>query len=54
MLAAAAFNFKRMINKWKKIFFLFFQTLFSHFQTIFFSFSFYFFFKKEPNELFKA
>jgi IS5 family transposase len=54
MLAAAAFNFKRMINKWKKIFFHFFQTLFSHFQTIFFSFSFYFFFKKEPNELFKA
>ena len=46
MLAAAAFNFKRMINKWKKIFFHFFQTLFSHFQTIFFSFSFYFFFQK--------
>jgi len=38
MLAAAAFNFKRMMNKWKKKFFHFFQTLFFQFQTLFFHF----------------
>jgi len=40
MLAAAAFNFKRMMNKWKKKFFHFFQTLFFQFQTLFFHFLF--------------
>jgi hypothetical protein len=33
MLATAAFNFKRMMNKWKKKFFHFFQTLFLQFET---------------------
>jgi len=41
MLAAAAFNFKRMMNKWKKKFFYFFQMLFHPFQILFFSFKFY-------------
>jgi len=28
MLAAAAYNFKRMMNKWKSSFYLFFQELY--------------------------
>ena len=31
MLAASAFNFKRMMNKWKSFFFVFFQNLFIQF-----------------------
>ncbi len=37
MLAAAAFNFKRMMNIWKKYFFQFFETLFSIFQKLYYS-----------------
>ena len=33
MLAAAAFNFKRMMNKWKSSFFVFFQNLIIQFNT---------------------
>jgi IS5 family transposase len=33
MLAAAAFNFKRMMNKWKSSFFMFFQNLIIQFNT---------------------
>ena len=47
MLAAAAFNFKRMMNKWKKKFFHFFQTLFLQFQMQFFHFIFYHLFSKK-------
>ena len=43
MLAAAAFNFKRMMNKWNKKFFHFFQILFPNFQMQFFYFYFYFY-----------
>jgi len=46
-LAAAAFNFKRMMNKWKKNFFHFFQTLFFQFQMQFFHFLFYPLFSKK-------
>jgi IS5 family transposase len=47
MLAAAAFNFKRMMNKWKKKFFHFFQTQFFQFQMQFFHFLFYPLFSKK-------
>lgn len=47
MLAAAAFNFKRMMNKWKKKFFHFFQTLFFQFQRLFFHFIFHPLFSKK-------
>jgi len=40
MLAAAAFNFKRIMNKWKQKIFHFFQTLFFQFQTLIFHFIF--------------
>jgi transposase, IS5 family len=36
MLAAAAFNFKRMINKWKSSFWLFFQSIKTYFQNLVF------------------
>ena len=47
MLAAAAFNFKRMMNKWKQKFFHFFQTLFFQFQRLFFHFIFHPLFSKK-------
>ena len=47
MLAAAAFNFKRMMNKWKKKIFHFLQTLFFQFQMQFFHFLFYPLFSKK-------
>jgi len=43
MLAAAAFNFKRMMNKWKKNFFYFFKRYFFIFKHYFFAFPFIFF-----------
>lgn len=47
MLAAAAFNFKRIMNKWKKKFFHFVQTLFPHLQILFSQFQFFFFLRKK-------
>ena len=47
MLAAAAFNFKRMMNKWKQKFFHFFQTQFFQFQRLFFHFIFHPLFSKK-------
>jgi len=38
MLVAAAFNFKRMMNKWKKNFFIFFKRSFYNFRYYFFIF----------------
>ena len=36
MLAAAGFNFKRMMNKWKSSFWLFFQTILFFIQNLFY------------------
>jgi len=50
---AVAFNFKRIMNKWKKKFFHFFQTLFFHFQVLFFHFFLSFFKKKIKTDFLK-
>ncbi len=47
LLAAAAINFKRMMNKWKKEFFHFFQTLVFQFQALLSHFLFYPLFSKK-------
>jgi len=47
MLAAAAFNFKRMMNKRLKKFFHFFKALLFQFQMQFFHFLFYPLFSKK-------
>jgi len=52
MLVVAVFNFKRMMNKWKKKFFHFFQTLFLQFQMQFFHFLFYHLFSKKIKNYF--
>jgi len=52
MLAAAAFNFKRMMNKWKKKFFHFFPMQFFQFQTLLFHVIFYPFLEKNLKKTF--